>query len=470
MTSSTTRRLGFLDECAREQDQESTPACAVDQVLRDLLRNVLHRGDTMESRSGTPQSVSAQPAPPPSRETIKVGFVSISDPNNPDAVSGMPHACFTALAATGLDVVPIFVSNNAVGGRAGSSCNTIRATRGWLMLLRRIPRPRLGLRSRLEALIETFGSWSDYQRTLKQAAFLSRQAMSQIAREAPDVLLGVCISTALSHINLDIPVVYASDATARLVNTTYPVPARRSKAFKLACDHIERQALARVTRGFFSSPATLESAVGDYGFPLQRARRLPFGAHVRPDPDERVDPDPPSRKNLRIVVVAADSRRKRLDFCIDIVEVIKSRGWAVELIPIGAPTRRALRSKLVRSLGVLRLCNADHRARHKEAYRQSHCCLLPSVGEMFGIAPCEAAHFGRPSVVSDIGGLPFVVQHGRTGLVMPPTASAADYASAFEFLSSDEEAYLQMGRQGARAGPNAVHLGSLGPGHTRSDS
>ena len=271
--------------------------------------------------------------------------------------------------------------------------------------------------------------------------------MSQIAREGPDVLVGVCISSPLAHISLDIPVFYASDATARLVNTTYPLWARRSKAYKLACDQLERQALAIVTRGFFSSPATLESAVGDYGFPPERAHLLPFGAHVRPDPDERVDPDPPNRKNLRIVVVAADARCKRLDFCIDIVEVIKSRGWAVELIQIGAPTRRALRSKLVRSLGVLRLSNADHRARHKEALRQSHFCLLPSVGEMFGIAPCEAAHFGRPSVVSAAGGLPFVVQHGRTGLVMPLSASAADYASAIESISSDEQAYLQMGRQ-----------------------
>jgi glycosyltransferase involved in cell wall biosynthesis len=401
----------------------------------------------MDICSTTQLSASDRTTSSPRRRAIKVGFISCSDPADPDSISGMPHACFTALAATGLEVVPLIATETAIAADARLTSKRFRLTRGRLSF--RIPSLRLGLglRSRLLSLIDTLGRWRDYARTLKWAESLSLAMVSQIARERPDVLVGVCISAPLSQMSLDIPVIYASDATAALINTTYPYYIRRSRGYKLACERIERGALAKVTCGFFASPLALESAVRDYGFPPERARLLPMGANVHPDPDERIDPDAPTRQNLRIVVVASDPRRKRLDFCIDIIEIIKSRGWAVEMIHIGRPTRRARRSRLVHCLGELKLSNGDHRARHKEALRQSHLCLLPSVGEMFGIAPCEAAHFGRPSVVSDAGGLPFVVHHGRTGLVLPLNAAAADYASAIESISSDPEAYLRMGRQ-----------------------
>jgi glycosyltransferase involved in cell wall biosynthesis len=401
----------------------------------------------MDTCSTTPLGVSDRTTSPPTRRAIKIGFISCSDPADPDEISGMPHACFTALAATGLDVVPVIATETAMAAGARPSSKRIRVTRDRLSLRISSLRLGLGLRSWLLPLIETLGRWRDYERTLKRAESGSLAIASQIARERPDVLVGVFISAPLAQMSLDIPLIYASDATAMLINTTYPKFIARSRGYKLACDRIERGTLAKVTCGLFASPVALESAVRDYGLPPERARLLPLGAHVRPDPDERIDPDAPTRQNLRILVVASDPRRKRLDFCIDIMEIIKSRGWAVEMIHIGTPTRRARRSRLVRCLGQLKLSSGDHRARHKEALRQSHLCLLPSAGEMFGIAPCEAAHFGRPSVVSDAGGLPFVVHHGRTGLVLPLKADAADYAAAIESISSDQEAYLRMARQ-----------------------
>ena len=70
--------------------------------------------------------------------------------------------------------------------------------------------------------------------------------------------------------------------------------------------------------------------------------------------------------------------------------------------------------------------------------------LMPSLGEAFGIAPCEAAHFGRPSVVSAAGGLTTVVQHDRTGLTLPVSATAADYSDAIDRLMLDPARYLAM--------------------------
>jgi len=70
--------------------------------------------------------------------------------------------------------------------------------------------------------------------------------------------------------------------------------------------------------------------------------------------------------------------------------------------------------------------------------------LLPSLAEAFGIAPGEAGHFGRPSVVSDVGGLPTVVQHDKTGVVLPVDAPASKYANAIREYSIDPKRYIAM--------------------------
>ncbi len=70
--------------------------------------------------------------------------------------------------------------------------------------------------------------------------------------------------------------------------------------------------------------------------------------------------------------------------------------------------------------------------------------ILPSLGEAFGIAPCEAAHLGRPSVVSAAGGLPEVIQHGRTGIVLSLESKPVDYAHAIAGLADDPSTYRSM--------------------------
>ena len=92
----------------------------------------------------------------------------------------------------------------------------------------------------------------------------------------------------------------------------------------------------------------------------------------------------------------------------------------------------------------------------------SHWMILPSKAEAFGIAPGEAAHFGRPSIVSAAGGLPTVVHHGVTGIVMPLDADAESYATALIAASENPEAYQHIAKAALDRATNCLNWDTWG--------
>ena len=77
--------------------------------------------------------------------------------------------------------------------------------------------------------------------------------------------------------------------------------------------------------------------------------------------------------------------------------------------------------------------------------------VVPSFGEGFGMVALEAMERGRPVIASDVGGLPEIVDDGRTGLLVPPGDVEA-LAGAIVELASDPARAAAMGAAGrARA-------------------
>jgi glycosyltransferase involved in cell wall biosynthesis len=83
-----------------------------------------------------------------------------------------------------------------------------------------------------------------------------------------------------------------------------------------------------------------------------------------------------------------------------------------------------------------------------ERYRQADVFVFPSLwNELFGIPTAEANASGVPVVTSRIAGLPEVVEHEKTGLLVPPDDPAA-LADAIIRLLEDENLRRSMGQAG----------------------
>lgn len=73
--------------------------------------------------------------------------------------------------------------------------------------------------------------------------------------------------------------------------------------------------------------------------------------------------------------------------------------------------------------------------------------VLPSLYEGFGIAILEAMAAGRPVVATAVGGIPEVVVHGETGLLVPPGDPVALADALHELLAHPERA-RELGARG----------------------
>ena len=86
---------------------------------------------------------------------------------------------------------------------------------------------------------------------------------------------------------------------------------------------------------------------------------------------------------------------------------------------------------------------ADH-------YRQAGVVVVPSIEEGLGMVAVEAQLCGAPVVASASGGLTDVVDDGRTGMLVPPSA-AEPLARALDALIGDPGRAATLGDAGRRA-------------------
>jgi glycosyltransferase involved in cell wall biosynthesis len=82
-------------------------------------------------------------------------------------------------------------------------------------------------------------------------------------------------------------------------------------------------------------------------------------------------------------------------------------------------------------------------------YRAATAFVLPTRGDCFSIASIEAMAMGLPVVVSAVGGIPEIVQEGRTGYLVPP-GDGLRLAEALGALLDMSETAAAMGAQGRK--------------------
>jgi glycosyltransferase involved in cell wall biosynthesis len=129
----------------------------------------------------------------------------------------------------------------------------------------------------------------------------------------------------------------------------------------------------------------------------------------------------------------------------------ESRLGEVVLVYMGdGPDRDRLDEIRASLRGANRVIFTGYRSDAAELLEGADVCVVPSVWqEAFGLAALEPMAHGVPVIASRVGGIPEVVLHEETGLLVPPGDETA-LASALERLLADPAERKRLGENGRK--------------------
>ncbi|MBA3345708.1 MAG: glycosyltransferase family 4 protein, partial [Gemmatimonadales bacterium] len=142
--------------------------------------------------------------------------------------------------------------------------------------------------------------------------------------------------------------------------------------------------------------------------------------------------------------------RKGIRFLIEAFARLKPRFPDAKLVLAGDGFERPELVELAQNLGVaadVTFLGWVANSALPPYYRAAAVSVIPSLEEGFGIPAAEAMGCEVPVVASDAGGLPEVVEHGVTGLVVP-RGDVTALANAIGTLLDDPALRRRMGQAG----------------------
>ena len=122
----------------------------------------------------------------------------------------------------------------------------------------------------------------------------------------------------------------------------------------------------------------------------------------------------------------------------------------LKLLLVGSGSQGGYLKRLVSNLNLERVTVFTGRVEHDQVpiyHNMLTIFVALSESESFGVAVIEASASEKPVVVSDVGGLPEVVEHGVTGFIVP-ARNPERAAEALEKLILNEALRQRMGQAG----------------------
>lgn len=206
---------------------------------------------------------------------------------------------------------------------------------------------------------------------------------------------------------------YHDGNLAVMLRSPYPRPAIAARHVSRALDW-ERTLYSRMRLVFPMSNWLADSFIRDNGVPSERVHPVGAGVnlpHVRAT--EGRNHDAPN-----LLFVGKDFIRKGGPDLLQAFAMVRREVPAAQLTIIGP--RIAAPPAGVRSLGMLSKHDPRQLEQLLDEYSRATVFVMPSLYEPFGIAFAEAMAHRVPCIGTDICAMPEIIEHGRTGYVVPP--------------------------------------------------
>ncbi|MCC5869644.1 MAG: glycosyltransferase [Gammaproteobacteria bacterium] len=153
----------------------------------------------------------------------------------------------------------------------------------------------------------------------------------------------------------------------------------------------------------------------------------------------------------RLVCVGRLCEQKGQFLLIEAVRMLADRDVSCEIVLAGDGELRTQIEQRIRELGVqdrFRITGWISSDQVKDEIMQARALVLPSFAEGLPVVIMEAFALGRPVISTYIGGIPELVENGRSGWLVPAGSAEALAAALEHCLRSTPQELQALGEQG----------------------
>lgn len=362
---------------------------------------------------------------------LRIGFVTSLDPLDRRSWSGTYRSIFKALERNLGEVVALGPVPMRWAFALGDRLNK------WLV------KPLTGRRYQ-------------YGSSLLVARWYAHVFERKLRRQQFDLLVAPAAFTEIALLQTRVPIVYIEDSTLQQLIGFYAGLSNLLPVSVAELNQLEKLALLRASLVCYSSEWAARSAREDFNTPAEKVVVAPFGSNY-PTPPTRAEAlahQPAADGQCRLFLAGVEWERKGVAIAYDAMVALNERGITATLTVAGClpPAAEAARYQHpgFRAIPYLNMGQPADLAQMHELFRTADFFILPSRAECAAIAFADANSFGLPVITTDVGGIGSFVVPGETGVMLPLTATGADFAAAIADIYQDTAKYARM-REAARA-------------------
>jgi glycosyltransferase involved in cell wall biosynthesis len=289
-----------------------------------------------------------------------------------------------------------------------------------------------------------------YVHSLWFSKLCGRVIERRLAKDRFDLIAAAYAGPHIAHVETNVPIVFASDATFAAMVDYYPAYSRLLDVSLRQGHTIVRKVFDKSAYAVYPSDWAARSAIRDYGAAPRKVRVIESGANIDPEdvPPRSLLVRKKRSDTLKLLWVGVDWERKGGEIALETLGDLERMGKRAELTICGCTPPRGHVHESMRIVPFLSKNDVEDRKRLWGLFLAADYFLLPSRQETSGRAHCEASAFGLPILAADTGGVRNGVREGENGFVLPPSARGQDYARLIAEIGADESQYRALADRG----------------------
>jgi glycosyltransferase involved in cell wall biosynthesis len=260
-----------------------------------------------------------------------------------------------------------------------------------------------------------------------------------------DCVVAPAASTEFAFFKTELPTIYVSDTTFRLISNYYLNEFANISSFsRWEGDLLEKKSLRKSSFIIYSSHWAENSAIEHYGIDPSKIGVTPLGANMDFAPPRSMIFEKEKNETLTLLYLAVEWERKGGRIAFEALEHLHTLGIRAKLIVCGCVPPPEFKHPGLEVIPFLNKNLKEDHDRFVNLLSTSHFLILPTRADCSLLVACESNAYGMPAVAARTGGVPDVVLDGINGYCLPYEARGESYAKLIAEIFNDKPRYHHL--------------------------